>query len=234
MKRTSILTLAFVTLISAASMAQDTIRLFGRTSLVKTEKKPKEEHTRDFNNDGIQTIGGKGRAVGFYIGFNTGYTQIDHLDAFTAGAGIAMIANHNLAVGFAGKGFFTEPFRTDISSDVQYNYAGGYGGLLIEPIVMPRYPVHVSFPMLIGAGGIASNTIFGFNYPYEYTDFYLGDAEAFMVFEPGIDVEMNVARWLRFSMGGSYRITSSLDASAFKSDLMNGFSGEVSLKFGIF
>ncbi|MCI0522234.1 MAG: hypothetical protein L0Y37_01125, partial [Bacteroidales bacterium] len=31
----------------------------------------------------------------------------------------------------------------------------GYGGFIIEPIVAPMYPVHVSFPILIGGGGIS-------------------------------------------------------------------------------
>ena len=139
-----------------------------------------------------------------------------------------------LAIGFSGKGFLTEPYELIPGSHTSYNYTGGYGSFLIEPIVFPKFPVHVSFPILIGAGGIAKSILTNYNYPYDYTEVYVEDAEAFLIAEPGIELEFNVARWLRLGLGASYRFTTTFQPSGFDSNPMDGFTGGFSLKFGKF
>lgn len=212
--------------------SQDTLKLFGH-------QKTRNENTNKRISDGrkmseIQTLTGPGHSVGFYVGFTANYSQIDGYDAFGAGATIAMIGNHGLAIGLSGKGFFTEPFRQPAGSDTRYGYAGGYGGLLIEPIIFPTYPVHVSFPILLGAGGIAKSRYAGFYDPYDYDEVFIEDADAFFVAEPGIEIEFNVTRWMRLAAGGTYRFTTTLSDPEFQSDVLNGFTGGISLKFGMF
>jgi hypothetical protein len=60
------------------------------------------------------------------------------------------------------------------------------------------------------------------------------DANAFFVLEPGVEIEMNVARFMRISIGGSYRLTSKLDLMNTDPNALRGFSGNLSLKFGKF
>jgi hypothetical protein len=232
MKRITLLILLFALGFGNTAQSQDTLKMFGH------HKEKRNDRQRNFDNsradNGIQTLTGPGHNLGFYFGFNAHYSQIDGYDAFSAGAGIAMIANHGLAIGFAGKGFFTEPFNISGGSNTRYGFGGGYGGLLIEPIVMPRFPVHVSFPILFGAGGIARSRVTNFDYPYDYTDVFVEDAEAFLVAEPGVEIEFNVARWMRLGIGGTYRFTTSLEPSGFSSNPLNGFTGGLSLKFGKF
>lgn len=231
--------LALVIIVLAVSLipevkGQDTLRLFGHKK-EKTSVKSRE-HRGDYRTAGIQTLTGHGHKVGFYFGFHTGYSTIAGYDAFTAGANLALIANHGLAIGLAGRGFFTETFeRTAESGTIaDYSYDGGYGGILIEPVILPRFPVHVSFPVILGAGGIARNRLTNFEYPYDYTDIYTEDAEAFLIAEPGMEIEFNVARWLRLSVGGSYRFTTSPGPGTFGSDDLNGLTAGMSLKFGMF
>lgn len=232
MRRQAFLILIIALLSGNTAKSQDTLRLFNNQKAEKTEKKQAPQNSR---NDGeIQTLTGSGRNVGFYFGFSTGYSQIEGYDAFSAGTTFAMIANHGLAIGFSGKGFFTEPYELAPNSNTSYSYAGGYGGFLIEPIIFPKYPVHVSFPILLGAGGITRNRMTNFDYPYDYTDVYVEEAEAFMIVEPGVEIEFNVARWMRLAIGGSYRFTTSLEPSEFDSNPLNGFTGGMSFKFGKF
>jgi hypothetical protein len=189
---------------------------------------------KNYNRDGIQTLTGPGRNVGFYFGFHSEYSQIAGHDAFGAGGTFAMIANHGLAIGFSGKGFFTEPFEIIHGTNTSYSYTGGYGGILIEPIIFPKFPVHVSFPILLGGGGIARSVLYDYYYPYEYTEVIIEDAEAFMIAEPGVEIEFNVTRWLRMGLGASYRFTTTFEPSAYESNPLNGFTGGFSMKFGKF
>jgi hypothetical protein len=232
MKRITFLLSVVAICFCNTAQSQDTLRLFGNQKNKSTEKKPDNNGSR--SNNEIQTLTGPGRNIGFYFGFSTSYSQIDGYDAFSAGTTLALIANHSLAIGFSGKGFFTEPYQRVQGSNTSYNLTGGYGGFLIEPIIFPTFPVHISFPILLGGGGIARSRLTDFDYPYDYTEVYIEDTEAFMIAEPGIEIEFNVARWMRLSLGGTYRITTSLDPGNFGSNPLNGFTGGMSLKFGKF
>jgi len=232
MKKSTFFLLILAICFGYSAHSQDTLRLFGNKRTPAASKRS-ENTTPRYNSD-IKTLTGPGQKVGFYVGFHSEYSQIDGHDAFGAGGSIALVANHSLAIGFAGKGFFSEPYSSAAGTDLKYNYSGGYGGFLIEPILFPKSPVHVSFPILLGAGGIAKSSWYNYNYPYEYTQIEIDDAEAFLVAEPGVELEFNIARWMRLGLGASYRFTSDLDQASFNSDIMNGFTGGFSLKFGKF
>ncbi len=240
MKKNSPLLLIIAICISTTVYSQDTLRLFGHKDSQKTQPLPdtnvavKAKPANCDNPDGIQTLTGPGHNVGFYFGLHSEYSQIDGYDAFGAGGTFAIIANHGLAIGFSGKGFFSEPYEVSEITHTSRSYAGGYGGILIEPILFPKYPVHISFPILLGGGGIARSVLYNYYYPYEYTTVYVENAEAFMIAEPGIEVEFNVARWMRLGLGASYRFTTTFEPSSFDSNPLNGFTGGFSLKFGKF
>lgn len=240
MKKIFIL-LAIITIcFGNAAQSQDTIRLFGHKDSQNTKPLPDTNVTSApkpvyySDPDGIQTLTGPGRNTGFYFGFHSSYSQIAGYDAFGAGGTFAMIANHGLAIGISGTGFFSEPYEVSNSAHTSHSYAGGYGGILIEPILFPKYPVHVSFPILLGAGGIARSILYNYYYPYEYTEIFVENAEAFLIAEPAVEIEFNVARWLRLGLRGSYRFTTIFEPSSFESNPLNGFTGGFSLKFGKF
>ena len=117
----------------------------------------------------------------------------------------------------------------------KYILAGGYGGLLIEPIIGAFKPVHISIPMLIGAGGATYMDEYGKTYddPF-YPKPYYYYSDAFFVFEPGVEIELNMVKFMRLAFGGYYRFTSGLDLEDTKSNMMNGFSTGITLKFGKF
>ncbi|MCE7996293.1 MAG: hypothetical protein HEP71_30220 [Roseivirga sp.] len=185
-----------------------------------------------FGNSGIRSNGGYGAV-------STGYTKIDGLDAITIGGKGAWLINHQIGIGLSGTGFLTERrFDTGLSDD--YRFAGGYGGLMFEFIAAPNSPVHLSFSTTVGAGGVSyvrDNHIFD-NFDRDPFD---EDTEAFFVVEPGVELELNLLRFMRLGFGVSYRYTSDItltynanNQAVAGKDLLNGLSGGISLKFGKF
>jgi hypothetical protein len=220
MKKLMLISFIYFLVMSMNAQNADTIRMFQDNS------KPQEQE--------IQTLFSAGRGNGFYIGFHSGYSQINNDDAWDAGCRIAWIANHGLAIGFAGTGFATQPYHDAILSDLKHNFAGGYGGFLVEPIVMPWAPVHLSFPVIIAAGGIVYNSFSDFNHNNGSSNYHSSDAQAFFIVEPGIEVEINAVKWVRLAIGGSYRFTQRIDLEGATNNPLEGFRVGFALKFGKF
>ncbi|MFK5856444.1 MAG: hypothetical protein QM503_09965 [Bacteroidota bacterium] len=151
---------------------------------------------------------------GGYGSFSIGYSQVDSKDALQLGGRVAWIANHRFALGLAGYGF-VNTMNKNYSADIDpsnYFLAGGYGGVFFEPIIMPNSPVHVSFPILLGVGGISAVEADNWENSSHYdnkTQYY--DADAFLVFEPGVDVEFNIVKFFRIAVGASYRLTNGVN-----------------------
>jgi opacity protein-like surface antigen len=186
-------------------------------------------------SDDIQTIMGKNNAIGGYGAILIQYTELDDRDAFVFGARGALIMGHMMSLGLAGSGFFND-VHYDPVLEQDISLAGGYGGFFFEPVIMPKYPVHVSFPILIGAGGLAVVSV---DNEDNWNDNYKSEAsDAFMVIEPGVEIELNVTRFFRFCVGAYYRYTSDVDIEDpqfnVPTDILQGFSGGVTFKFGRF
>lgn len=185
-----------------------------------------------FGNSGIRSNGG-------YGGISTGYTQINDLDAITIGGKGAWLINHQIGIGLAGYGFLSErQFDAELNDD--YRFAGGYGGLMFEFIAMPNSPIHLNFPLTIGAGGVSYMRDYDVFNSIDYSP-WDEDTQAFFVIEPGVELELNLVKFMRLAVGVSYRYTSDINLTYSSSSepiagkgLMNGLSGGVTLKFGKF
>ncbi len=178
-------------------------------------------------SDGIKTIfGNKKKSHGAYFGFSVGYSFIDNKDPFTSGGRLMWVINHNFAWGLAGSGFVS-----NFHENSGFSLQGGYGGLMFEPILLPKSPVHLSFPVLLAAGGVAKVDM---NNIWNDEDYVLDDADAFVIAEPGVELEMNLVKFIRISVGASYRFTSDIYLNNESHDVMKGFNTMVNLKFGKF
>jgi hypothetical protein len=205
------------------------ISILATATLCYSQIEEEEEQIRTRRDDDMMTLLGSSNAIGGYGGLSMLYSQIDSRDAFVFGARGAAIMGHSFAIGFGGSGFVTDIFF-DENLNLDANLAGGYGGIFFEPIILPKYPVHLSIPVLIGAGGIAYSSI---DRGWE-ENWYVEDSEAFFVVEPGAEIELNITRFFRFSLGAYYRYTSNIDLLNTPKDALNGFSFGVNLKFGKF
>lgn len=205
--------------------------------IMQEEEVQSSPHEYDYSNDEFKTLfGDRHVSHGGYGAFTINYSQIDGKDAMVMGARGAWVIGHGFALGFAGNGFLNDySYNPNIAGGRNVNLAGGYGGLLLEPIIFPKFPVHISVPVLIGAGGIAYTSTFN-PYPYEYEDFdlFVEDATGYFVFEPGLEIEINVVRFFRLAIGGYYRFTSNINLYDTPQDVLNGWSAGVTLKFGKF
>lgn len=184
----------------------------------------------------IRTLFGGVSSHGFYGALSAGYTSIDSRDAIVMGGRAAWIMNHRLAIGFGGNAFVTQPkYDNILGSDA--NFAGGYGGVFFEPILFPESPVHISIPVMVGAGGVgyAKHTQFDeWDDDDDYHHYRMEDGDPFVFVKPGIELELNVVKFMRFSVGAYYMQTSNVNLSQASSGFLNGFSGMMTFKFGKF
>ncbi len=186
-----------------------------------------------YRNNDIQTLLGHNRTGGAYFVFTTGYSVIDDKHAVQFGGRFGWLPARSIGVGLGATGFINEyHYEPVIGRDVFL--AGGYGGLYIEPILLPKWPVHLSFPVLLGAGGISYVS----KEPDRDNNF-IEDTEAFLLAEPGAEIELNLTRFFRLSVGATYRFptafrTSTSDASGASVSSLKGVSYTISLKFGRF
>ncbi len=172
-------------------------------------------------------LGNKKVSHGVYLGLSAGITQINAQDALCSGGRLLWVINHGFGIGFGGNGFTTQIDNWD--SPNSYGISGGYGGLILEPVIAPRMPIHLSFPVLFGIGGVAktSNNWENFDYNPE-------DADVFLIAEPGAELELSLVKFVRIAFGTSYRFTRNVHLSGYPSDLLDNFSGNITIKIGKF
>lgn len=181
----------------------------------------------------ISTLFSKSNSNGGYGAMSFSYTEIDGKDAFLVGARGAWIIDHSFAIGLGGSGFVNDiNYDNWRDNDLNYNLAGGFGGLYLEPIIAPRLPVHLSFPMLFGVGGIAR-----IDDKHHWESNWMHDdsnEDAFLIFEPAVELEFNMTRFMRLGALLSYRFTSKIDMDNTDPDILEGASVGLIMKFGKF
>lgn len=153
---------------------------------------------------GMQTLFGGGGiyANGGYGGFHTAFAKIEDRNTFFFGGQGGWVINHSIVFGGGGMGFNTD-LKYDERLDDQYRFEGGYGGILLEFIVKPNNVVHFNFPMFIGGGGIRYTTN-----SKNFNSSYQEDEAGFFIFEPGVDLQVNLLPFMRLAIGARYKITS--------------------------
>lgn len=205
------------------------IPVFGQTDSTKAKKH------QDYYPKEIKTLFGPNAGSGGYGAITLGYSLVDGRNALLLGGRGEWVIGHGLGLGVGGYGFVNDPIY-NASDNFYYSLAGGYGGFIIEPIIFGRWPIHISLPVLIGAGGVAltsySQDIFLQIEPY---DTYFEDAAAFFVAEPGVELELNLVKWMRLAFFGNYRYTTNLmSTGSINENALNGWSAGVTMKIGSF
>ena len=191
------------------------------------------------NNDGMNTLFGNGnKSFGAFVGFNMKMTEVNSQAALMTGGELNFIFNRDLNVGFAGYGLITDVYSNSLNDEGNdYYLEMGYGGLNIEPVLFSESLVHVTFPVLIGAGGIAET-----NYRYldaippgeDYFDNDIHRSDFFLVAEPGVNAEINLFRFLRATGGVSYRWVSDVEIPGLGTNSLEGISANFGLRIGWF
>ena len=100
-------------------------------------------------------FGRKNKLVnGWFIGPSTTYSQFGNHDVWMGGLTVGWVIDHNFTIGLSGNCFTNRKslFYDHVTDTTGAYLEGGYGGLLLEYTLFPKSIVHVTFPLIIGAG----------------------------------------------------------------------------------
>lgn len=197
----------------------------------EVEEEKSIEKEKKQRSDEISTIFGHIRSNGGYGGVTVSYAQIDGKDGIMLGGKGAWIIGHGLGIGFGGAGFFNDYHLNSLGENV--NLAGGYGGFFLEPILLPKFPAHISIPVFFGVGGISyiNDEYDGF---FDNWDKNIEDSDEFLILQPGVELEFNLLRHFRMSLGAYYSYTTKINLIYTDPEVLNGISFGITFKFGKF
>jgi len=154
------------------------------------------------------------------------------------GAYGGVIVNRSFLFGVAAYGLASQPgFEGFVPSANQFKELkryGGYGGLLIGATVFGREVVHLSMPVLLGAGNleISDDSFFGPQVGSS-NDFTI-ERSAFFIVEPGLQLEFNITSYLRLAAGANYRWVTGLELENATDNDLSGWGGVLSVRVGRF
>ena len=169
-------------------------------------------------------ISGKPR-IGGFIAPVLSLSSIADQGAVLVGLRGGIIINRSFVLGLAGYGLAND---VDVSWYDYRHLDFGYGGLFLEYVNRPHKLVHLSVHSLIGGGGL--------RYREEWYDNWFEDRyeDAVFVFEPGLDIILNITKHIRMGIGGSYRMVRDVDLGSLDNNDISGPSASLIFKFGKF
>ena len=163
-------------------------------------------------------------------GYGAFFTKIGAINGqtgvFIGGQG-AWIINHKLALGGKGYGLISPHDVTGLEN-VKMEF-GCWGGL-IEYIIASDNLIHLNASTMIGAGQVRYS-VKDYRYDHNEVDW---SPDALFIIEPGLDAELNIHKNFRICLGAYYRIASGVNYADLTNSDLNGFSGQITMKFGVF
>jgi hypothetical protein len=189
----------------------------------------------------IKTIFRNNGSTGGYAAFSNKFTTINgdyaNMVEFYGG----WYLNHRILLGIGGAAttnYIPVAPMHSVNPNVRMSYEFVQAGLMTECVIASDQAVHVAFQLFAGGGATMQ-----YERPEWYDDnwddwddinYYDHDEDFFYVLEPGVKVEVNVFRWLRFCPGVSYRIAYESKSRGLSDDALSGTSVNMTLKIGKF
>ncbi|MEM9051254.1 MAG: hypothetical protein AAGC47_04290 [Bacteroidota bacterium] len=188
-------------------------------------------------NRNVQTLFSSDGGFGGHLSINAKGTEIYNESALLVGTELVFTLNHSLNIGVAGYGMPTrveyQP-STDLSPRDDLFLELGYGGLFFEPVFFDEKLVHLTLPIIIGGGWAGVSNFDYFDINDDYDSVYLSDESLFFMIEPGVNLEVNLARNVRFTLGGSYRFVNGSDIENVSDDDLGGLALGAGIRVGWF
>jgi hypothetical protein len=178
------------------------------------------------------------RTSGGYGALTNKFTRIG--DQYTNMAGVygGWYINHKFTLGVYGAAVTNNLEVPDQYSAIpgeKMSYEYGQCGLLTEYVIGSNRVVHVGVQLFSGAGFTTQYIRYEHhNSDYDFDEDSVHDTNWFVVAEPGINVEVNVFKWMRICPGISYRGAFGSEGKGLEDEDINGTSFNISLKFGKF
>ena len=138
-------------------------------------------------------------------------------------------SDNSFVLGGGGYGLVTDiPLNNVTYAGIQPLYLNlGYGGLDLEYVHHSGKLIHFTIETMIGAGTVS----------YSQRDHeHLRDAprSSFFLFEPSINLIINITPFFRLGGGIGYRLTSGANLPGTSDKQLSGLAGILTLKFGKF
>ncbi len=183
-----------------------------------------------FSRSPVRTSGGYGAISNKFTTINGSYANIVEMYG-------GWYINHRFLLGLSGSASTNNipvpaSFSAIPEADLSYEY--GQFGLVTEYVFGSNRTFHLVFNMVTGAGFTVQYDRYRFREPSGRSDHMAMDENWFFVAEPGVQVEMNLFRWMRLSPGYSYRYVAGSDAAGLSDSDLSGNSFNITLKFGKF
>ncbi|MBL7873584.1 MAG: hypothetical protein JNM78_18335 [Cyclobacteriaceae bacterium] len=184
----------------------------------------------------VQTLFGSGKCTGGYGALTNKFTTIggEFANISEVYGGVFINRRWMLGLAFAGStNDIRVPVEYSISPQQPMTYQYGQGGLKLERVIGSNKPIHLVLDLFTGVGFTAQYDRYNWH-ANDFNTFSDHDENWFYVVEPGVQLEMNLFRWMRLSPGISYRNTSQSNSSGLKDSDLSNWSYNVTLKFGGF
>ncbi len=235
-------------------LAMLTAIIITAASTLHAQEAPKtaSETQTVFKNNSLKN---KIKSVGIYVVPEIQYTGLAGNFAPTAGLSGMMQANKKWGIGAGYYSTITDYTPKQLSANKAFNFDAQYGGLKFEYTPKPDAVVHVSFPLLIGAGMANIDSVNESKHNEKYDNMNTNDnygekmdhhndhnENMFFVIQPGINLETNLFKYGKVFLGANYRLgmgktTTSTFPSVYPSvtaSQLSGLSVNLGVKIGIF
>ena len=213
------------------------ILLTTTTSLLAQEHDSGDSESK--NENGIETVfRGGATSVRGYGALTNKFTTIRGDYANLVGVYGGVYINHKFMIGVGGAAMTNRldvplQYSTDPLRDLNYEY--GQFGLVTEYVIGSNKAFHVAFNLFSGAGFTMQNDRDEWDDDeFDWNDDKTHDTNWFFVAEPGVQFEINVFKWMRFSPGISYRAAFASDGLGMRDSDISNISYNATLKFGRF
>ncbi|HTJ50799.1 MAG TPA: hypothetical protein VL443_15160 [Cyclobacteriaceae bacterium] len=181
--------------------------------------------------------GGAVHTSGGYGALTNKFTRIGGHYANMGGIYGGWYVNHKFMIGVSGAAV-----TNDIPVPAQYStvpfeklsYEYGQCGMITEYVVGSNRAFHVGFQLFSGAGFTTQYNRYSKDDYHSFNSDKGRDTNWFFVAEPGVNIEMNIFKWMRLCPGISYRKAYGSEGLGLKDKDIDGATYNVSLKFGKF
>ena len=203
--KTLVLIIGIITGLATIVLAQDNMKEIGE-------------------KDQMQTLFGYDSKITGYGAFDTKFTKLNDTEAIIFGGHGGVIFNSYFYFGIGAYGLVTTNQFGGTYPEESLDMHMGYTGLMMGFNILPTKVVHFSVPLFVGVG----------NLELEHNKVFVENS-AFLLFEPGLQLEINVVQFMKIGLGGGYRMVHGTNLrNDISDDDLSFWSGNFSLIFGKF
>lgn len=175
-------------------------------------------------NDQMQTLFGFDSKITGYGSIDSKFTRLNNKDAVLVGGHGGVIFNSYFYFGLGAYGLVTNNQFAGSLPDESLDMFMGYTGLMMGFNIIPKKVIHFSIPLFVGVGNLEleNNNVFVEN-------------STFLLFEPGLNLEINVVQFMKIGFGAGYRMVQGTNLrNSISDDDLTYWTGNFSLVFGKF